>query len=179
MPDTKYTTPEQIEAMRLAIDRARHKERGGRVQGRKGLEAHRGSRLILIAGRVLFWALVFLLMFVLVSILLVKSKGEIPDLLGFHLYVVESGSMEPTLPVGTVILSRKPRDADRLRVNDIVTFRSSSEAVVTHRIVEVITDDEGNVSYRTRGDNPINSPDPELLTPDSVIAVFVAAIPFS
>ncbi len=180
MPDTKYTTPEQIEAMRRALCLAGRKGEGGRPQGRKRLDALQiGRQVIGIAGRVLFGAAVLLLLSALVSILVVKSRGEIPGLLGYHLYVVESGSMEPTLPVGTVIISREPRDASKLEANDIVTFRTSSDAVVTHRIIEVIRGDGSDVSYRTRGDNPVNSPDPELLTPDRVMAVFLAAIPFS
>ena len=180
MPETGYTTEEQIKAMRRVIFRAKRKE--GRWQVRKG----RGTRgagknelAIKITGWILFLAVILVLGTTLVSIHQVKNKGEIPELLGFQLYAVESGSMEPTFSAGTVILSRKPQDAGKLQEKEIITFRASSGSVVTHRIMEVLTDEEGQVSYRTKGDNPISSPDQDLLTPDRVIAVFLAKLPFT
>jgi signal peptidase len=70
-------------------------------------------------------------------------------------------------------------DPAALKVDDIVTFRMENGVIVTHRIIEVLKDKKGKVTYRTKGDNPINSPDPELLTPDRVIARLVAKIPFT
>ncbi|MFA6670553.1 MAG: signal peptidase I, partial [Bacillota bacterium] len=128
---------------------------------------------------VAFSITVAVLLGTLASVNVTKSKGEIPAILGFQLFMVESGSMEPTLPVGTVILSRQPRDKHNLKAKDIVTFRSSAGSVVTHRIIEVLTDDKGSVSYRTKGDNPISSPDLELLSPENIIAVFIMKIPLT
>ena len=64
----------------------------------------------------------------------------LPSLLGFQRYVIESGSMEPTLPVGSVVYS-KPVDADDLEVGDIISFKPPPEygidKVVTHRVVDI------------------------------------------
>ncbi|NMA91680.1 MAG: signal peptidase I [Firmicutes bacterium] len=170
MQDPKYTTPEQIEAMRQAIFRAK---------GRRGRRKKERSRLARVTGRVFFSIVIVLMLAALVSIQVAKSRGKTPDLLGYQLYMIESGSMEPTLPVGAVILSRKPKDASRLKENEIVTFRNESGLTITHRIIEVIVADDGTVSYRTKGDNPISSPDLELLTPDRVIAVLLWKMPFT
>ena len=180
MPEGKYTTPEQIEEMRRAITHA--KEITGSRLSRKRRRRSKASRARLaakVAGWLLFIASFVLLTIVLISVNVAKSKGETPSVLGFYLYRVESGSMDPTLPVGTVILSRKPHDARALQVKDIVTFNTLSGSTVTHRIVEVLIDNESNVSYRTKGDNPINSIDVELLAPERVIAVFLMKIPFT
>ncbi len=180
MPDTKYTTQEQIEAMRLAIFRA--KQTSGRLDTRKRRREKRADAIekgMKITGWFLFSVALVLLSALLISINMAKSKGEIPAILGFYLYKVESGSMEPTLPVGTIILSRKPKDPSALPEKSIVTFKNLSGSVVTHRIVEVLVDDDDKVSYRTKGDNPISSPDLELLTPERVIALFIAKIPFT
>ena len=70
----------------------------------------------------------------------------VPTLLGFQRYAIESGSMEPTIPVGSVVYS-KPADADALAVDDIITFKPPPEygvdEHVTHRIVKI---DRANVS---------------------------------
>lgn len=181
MTQTKYTTQEQIEAMRNEI--LREKEKMAGISSGKGSFRSRqklGKRAIKTAGGVIFLALSLLLVWSIISIQMTKSKGGIPNVLGFQLFVVESGSMEPTLKVGAVIVSRKPKDPENdLKVNDIVTFKTLSKAIVTHRIIEVVINDDGGKTYRTKGDNLQNSPDQELLSPDRVIGVFVARIPLT
>lgn len=180
MTQTKYTTQEQIEAMRQEILRAKEKMAGMTTEKSPLRGRMRPSRLAMkTVGRVLFLALCLSLVWSIISIQVTKSRGEIPSVLGFQLFAVESGSMEPTLKVGAVIVSQKPKQPENLKVNDIVTFRTLARAIVTHRIIEVIIKDDGSKAYRTKGDNPINSADQELLTPDRVIGVFVAKIPLT
>lgn len=173
MPDIIYTTDEQIEAMKRELDRALDpktllSENGGNPA--VWLKRATGAFLSLI---ILLLALTFLL------IMYTKSRGETPTLFGYQLYVIETGSMEPTLKVGSIILTKVPKDAAKLKKDDIVTFRTKSGSVVTHRIIEVIAGEDGNPQYRTKGDNPTNSPDAELLDPERVIAEFVAKLPLT
>lgn len=175
-----HTTQEQIDEMRREIQRERQKMIGGGKADYAGGAVVRDKRRVKrVVGQTVFLIVVFLLSAAIISIQVARSRGEIPNLLGFQLYVVQSGSMEPTLNVGTVILSRKPEHPESLAVNDIVTFKSLSGPVITHRIVETVTDGEGNIAYRTKGDNPRNSIDVELLTPDRVLGKFMARIPLT
>ncbi len=175
MRQDKKTTDAQIEQMRLDIAREKMRETGIRVPLTK---KQRMKRALNILGQAAFVIAVAVLVVSLVFVYAAKSKGEVPTIFGMYsLFVVESGSMEPTLTVGSVILSRKPQHADALATGDIVTFRTGSGYVVTHRIVEVIGGEP--VKYRTKGDNPVNSPDEELLDPERVIGIFVVKIPFT
>lgn len=124
---------------------------------------------------ILFGLVIIALVGVLLMVNAVKSEGKVPSFMGFSLYQVETGSMEPTLPVGSIILTTKVAEKNKLLEGDIVTFRWDDH-VVTHRIIEVL-DVDGEVRYKTKGDNPNNSIDPELLHPDNVIAKFVFKIP--
>ncbi|NLB50724.1 MAG: signal peptidase I [Clostridiaceae bacterium] len=171
MPETRYTTQEEIDDMRLEIARALEKRQAG---NRKA-----GSRPAKIFSWALFSLIMALLVTVLASILIAKNKGQTPSVLGYHLFRIETGSMEPTLPVGSVILSRKPKDASALEEGRIVTFESPSGALVTHRIIRVVQDEEGQVLYITKGDNPINDPDNDLLSPEGILAVFLLKIPLT
>ena len=178
MPPTRYTTPEQIEAMRQEILREKEKLAGVSA-GKIPLKSRLSRKKVLkIMNWAVFSALCLLLIWTIISIQITKGKGQIPNVLGFQVFTVESGSMEPTLEIGAVIVSHKPKDPGNLQVNDIVTFRTLTNAVVTHRIIEVVNNN-GSKAYRTKGDNPINSPDQDLLTPDRVIGVFVAKMPFT
>ena len=75
-------------------------------------------------------------------------------LIGLRPYAVLSGSMEPTYKTGAIVYVKKVDYRD-LTVGDPITFMLNEEAVATHRIVEVIPDEEepGTIRYRTKGDN--------------------------
>lgn len=72
---------------------------------------------------------------------------------GLQPYVVLSGSMEPTYHVGSVIYV-KAVDYKELTVGDPITYMVSQDTVVTHRIIEVLVDEEDpeTIRYFTQGD---------------------------
>ncbi len=72
-------------------------------------------------------------------------------LLGFEVLIVQSGSMEPNYPVGALVYV-KPVDAAQLVPGDVITFELGGGVRGTHRIIEVLND-EGGLSFRTKGDN--------------------------
>ncbi len=178
MAQPEYTMPEEIEAMRRELAQQKQLLVDGKAQKKRFTGLQSGKRTLKIAGSVLFVLVLAALVYALIMIQAARSRGEIPGLFGVHLFSVESGSMEPTLHVGSIIVSREADKPDALAEGDIVTFKTRAGAVVTHRIVEVLTEN-GGVRYKTKGDNPINSPDEELLTPDRVVAVFVFKIPLT
>lgn len=169
------TTDEQIEQMREVIRR----EKARRASAARHRWWAKAQHLRPWAGTAVFLICVAFLVYTLTSVLMTKNRGEIPSLFGYQLYVVESGSMSPTLKVGAIIISKKPADPASLRVGDVVTYRMLDGSVVTHRVIEALRGADGSVSYRTKGDNPVNSPDAELLTPDRIIAKMVARVPFT
>jgi signal peptidase I len=70
---------------------------------------------------------------------------------GHRLYAIRSGSMEPGLGVGDVVLVR---ETDGAAVGDILTYRLPNGAVVTHRVLEIGARD-GEATFSTKGDaNP-------------------------
>ena len=74
-------------------------------------------------------------------------------LMGLEPYVVLSGSMEPTYHVGSLIYV-KDVDYKQLKVGDPITFLVSENTVATHRIIEVLPDEEDpdTLRYFTQGD---------------------------
>lgn len=73
-------------------------------------------------------------------------------LAGHRSYTVMSGSMEPAIDTGDVVINQAIRPGEA-RVGDVVTFKDSSRAgeLVTHRVVSR-TAGEGRVAFVTRGD---------------------------
>lgn len=101
-----------------------------------------------------------------------KLNNETPSLFGYQIYVVETGSMIPTLPIGANILVRQLGEYDELHVGDIVTY-THNESAVTHRIVELVMGDDGVLRYQTKGDNPDNSKDPWLVERSDIRGVVI------
>lgn len=76
----------------------------------------------------------------------------LPRVMGWDLVVVLSGSMEPALPVGSVIFVR-PVQPDTIQPGDIITYRvgGNEKSFVTHRVVEV-QGAGSTIAFRTKGD---------------------------
>jgi signal peptidase I len=112
------------------------------------------------------------LLFTLGKIWLTRLNGGIPDLFGYQIFVVETGSMEPTLPVGSTILVKALHGDETPNVGDIITYKHESDTV-THRITDIVTGDDGVLRYQTKGDNPDNSPDPWQVELGNIYGVMV------
>lgn len=97
------------------------------------------------------WDIVTTVLVVLVVLLALLLAGV--RLLGFEVYTVLSGSMEPTYHVGSLIYV-KSVDYTELESGDVITFMMNETTVVTHRIVEVVPDEEDEtvLRFRTQGD---------------------------
>ena len=75
-----------------------------------------------------------------------------PHLLGYRTSTMLTGSMEPMIAPGDVIVIKEV-PATELEVGDVVTYRIPVEdhRVETHRVVEV-TKVDGSIAMRTKGD---------------------------
>lgn len=109
---------------------------------------------------------------------------------GWLVQTVATGSMEPSVPTGSVIVSR-PVDPHDIRTGDVIVFRSPTGATVTggadgvfqatdamlitHRVVDV-RGDADEPTFRTKGDGNADE-DPWDLTGDMVQARYVTHVP--
>ena len=98
------------------------------------------------------------------TLLIVGSK-----ICGMHLFTVLTGSMEPTYHTGSLILVQ-PTATSELQKDDIITYMVSETKVLTHRIVEVVPDqnDPNTLRFCTKGDAN-NANDPTLVHQKNVI----------
>lgn len=85
---------------------------------------------------------------VILALLLVGVR-----LFGMQVFTVLSGSMEPTYHVGSLIYV-KETDPMTLQPGDVITFMLDEDTVATHRIVDVIPDEEDPsvIRFQTKGD---------------------------
>lgn len=110
---------------------------------------------------------------VLFAILLVGVR-----LIGINTYTVLSGSMEPTYHVGSLIYV-KTVDPFELESGDVITFMIDEDTLVTHRIVEVIPDEEDSsvIRFKTKGDAN-DAEDGSLVHYKNVVGSPIFTIPY-
>jgi len=88
--------------------------------------------------------------------------------------VVVTGSMEPMIHPGDVILVKKIADINEVQIGDVIQFERD-RIRISHRITGVITKD-GVPNYRTKGDNN-NADDPQLVSPEQIRGEIIKVVP--
>jgi signal peptidase I len=110
---------------------------------------------------------------VLLTVLLTGSD-KAPSLMGYSVFRVMTGSMEPSISLDSMIVVQKTDPAE-LKEGDVISFFSSDPsldgAVNTHRIVSV-EEDNGYYTFTTKGDAN-NVEDHYLTTEDDLIGKVV------
>ncbi|MGL6057268.1 MAG: signal peptidase I, partial [Culicoidibacterales bacterium] len=109
-----------------------------------------------------------LLEYSLVIIIVLAVLGVFP----IQFYAVTSGSMEPTIATGSVVLVNKTQK--QVETGDVITFLSGQQAV-THRVIAVEATESGPL-YTTQGDAN-NAIDPGQRTPDQIVGKVLFGIP--
>lgn len=113
-----------------------------------------------------FKGITLALMGILVVIALsAKASGGEPTLFNHQIKVVVSGSMEPEIQTGSIILNKLPVSDTTYEKGDIITFHSEDK-LVTHRIVDVKEVNGADV-YQTKGDNN-NAPDTSYVSKEEI-----------
>lgn len=99
-------------------------------------------------------------------------------LLGVDVYFVKSGSMEPKYPTGSLLYITDV-DPDTLKVDDVITFQLTDTMTATHRIIELVPDedDPSIIRFRTKGDNN-EVIDLSLVDKEAVVGKAVFCIPY-
>ena len=109
------------------------------------------SKIITTVVTLILIAAIGLCLFVAIQVL---GKGY-ASFGGYSFFRVVTGSMEPEIQVGTLILTENV-DMHTLKIGDIVSFRSKSSdmlgRIITHRVVGIEYDDNGAVLLQTKGD---------------------------
>jgi signal peptidase len=170
-----YATRQQVEAL-LEEARSAASQKGPR-RARADKKPTGFKRALRILANAAYAAAIGALLLALYVGVEAKLNGRPASLMGYSLFVVETGSMVPTLPIGSYILVQAPDDPAALAEGTIITFYNTSGSIITHRIIEVV--EQGGIRYRTKGDNPLNSPDAELVAPERVLGAlrFSVALP--
>jgi len=118
------------------------------------LEENKPSRLQRQISLLVTVLLVLAVALCLYTAIQVLSNGYV-NLGGFMMFRVVTGSMEPTIPVGALLVTQQV-EIDSIQMNDIICFRTQVSEIwgkiVTHRVVGIWESEAGSLLLETKGD---------------------------
>ena len=133
------------------------------------------AKTVAVLNRIFSFILIVVLLFAgYVFITVMRTpKEQVPSVFGYSFLQVATGSMEPTIPVGSVIIVRQT-DAKDVKVGDIITFYSPDPTILnmpnTHRVTAIRTENDA-LFFTTRGDAG-REDDPFDVRGDRLIGVY-------
>ncbi len=112
--------------------------------------------------------------------LIIKSntdKDSVPSIGGYVPMIVLTDSMYPDIKSGDLIICHTIK-AEDVKEQDVIAFfdpAGNGSSVVTHRVVEIVTED-GKLSFRTKGDNN-NIEDKVSVPAENLVGIYKTRIP--
>lgn len=137
------------------------------------------DKILTISGIVL--CVILLPLLIMNITMIIKSytnKDEVPSVGKVVPFIVLTDSMSGTIESGDFIFCKKI-DPNDVEVGDIITFydpAGNGTSVVTHTVIGIEYDDEGNRMFETQGDANL-IPDEDLVPAKNVIAEYMFRIP--
>jgi len=109
----------------------------------------------------------------LIAISAALAVAVVPRFLGYGTVAINGGSMEQSIPAGSLIIARWVPD-EQVQVDQVIVAKEPGRSAIAHRVVSLQMDG-GNVLVQTKGDAN-QTPDPKpyvlpprVLTPEHVI----------
>lgn len=99
------------------------------------------------------------------------NKISVVNILGYKSYIIKTNSMEPTISINDVVITKKVKK-EKIKKGDVITFLQDGE-VITHRITQI----EDNGNYTTKGDNN-NIEDTFKITYENIEGKHILTIPY-
>ena len=129
-----------------------------KTKDEKSKPANKVFKILRIITETIIWLCIAMLLFLIVM----STVSKKTDILGRRLYVIMSGSMEPTIMTKQAIITEEVNDP---QVGDVIAF-GKDDFITVHRIIKVYTEGD-KVLYQTKGDNN-NAEDKEVVSKDII-----------
>ena len=122
----------------------------------------------------IFFSIVFAIIILVVTSLIIQKyilKEEVPNIFGYKILQVMSGSMSGEFETGDTILIKEIKNESDLKIGDVITYRIAKNTLVTHRIVNITKIGE-SLNYTLKGDAN-NVEDSEKILFSSIEGIYV------
>jgi len=112
----------------------------------------------------------------LILLVAVTALSYLAPHFGWRVDAVLSGSMEPELKTGAVVITR-PVEPEAIAVGDIITFHPTTvgENLISHRVIGI--EEHSPLYFQTKGDTN-DDPDPFIVPAQNVVGKICFHVPF-
>ncbi len=93
---------------------------------------------------------------------------------GYYSSVIMSGSMEPAVPIGSIVVVKRV-NPDDVKVSNIIVFQRSDSKTL-HRVIDKIVEND-SYYFKTKGDAN-EDPDPWTVQPEQIQGSLFLTIPY-
>ncbi len=129
-----------------------------------------------------FFEGLFLVVMILMCVMIVMAgRGKVPYIFGYRVLQVVTDSMEPTIKGETCIIIEEV-EQEQIQLGDIITFVSKDPQLRgflnTHRIHEILEDEESGATYYITIGDASSRPDPYPVYFDQVVGRYVRELPY-
>lgn len=146
----------------------------------KNIKNSKAFSVLRLIKNIICWVLIIILTFTLIVFLVTRIQGNTPTVFGYTIFRITTGSMEPELMIGDVILDKVVDENTEITVGDVITFEGGSQfdgKLVTHKVIKApYTDENGNEMLQTHG--IANEIDDTPISISQVRAKMICKIPF-
>lgn len=133
----------------------------GPAPSRQKPEKTKAQKAMGLVSNVIFY--LCMAMMIVGAVTFAQNDDPEKSIFGYRYYYIKTASMEPVYPVGSVVIT-KSAQTDEIQVGDDITVYvgdGKSDSYLTHRVVEITTDQAGELAFRTKGvNNKANDPSP-------------------
>lgn len=177
-PDTPAPPPEKTNVLQKLTKLLPEKKKAAPSEKPKEAKEKKPKNKIgSIVSNVLFYTCMALM--IVGAVTFAQSDDINKSLFGFRYYYIKTGSMEPVYSVGSVVFTQVT-PAEEIAVGDDITVYvgdGATDTFLTHRVVEITTDQNGALAFRTKGVNN-KSNDPTPYSAELLVGKVVFSIPF-
>ncbi|SDI33755.1 Signal peptidase I Serine peptidase. MEROPS family S26B [Alteribacillus persepolensis] len=121
---------------------------------------------------------ILFVLFLAAMFLLIQGRlnpDQIPSVFGYHPLTVLSNSMQPEFSAGDMVLAKNVNPAE-VEVGDVITYNDPEGNIVTHRVIEITTENDAPV-FHTQGDNN-NTADDYTVSGSELIGEVNTTLPY-
>lgn len=112
------------------------------------------GKILKVLFNILKWALEITIITIALIILTQRLTNSEKSFLGFRIFDVASGSMEPDYAVGDILIVREKEPSKIVLGENIVYLGTKSDykgRIITHRVIEIERDEKGDYLFHTKG----------------------------
>jgi signal peptidase I len=108
----------------------------------------------------------------LIALIILTISSNTSLISGYRTFLIQSGSMEPSIMTGDVVIVQNRRE---YFPGEVITFKNNQNRVITHRITEIESESDPP-QFITKGDAN-RTDDEDIIRPENVLGKVILVVP--